>query len=101
LDEAGMRLSRAPDPGNLLDRLAEAERRIGKPSREPAAGEELSQRELDVLRLLATPMTQREIGGELYVSVNTVKTHTRSIFRKLDAANRSEAVARARELGIL
>ena len=101
LDEAGMRLSRAPDPGNLLDRLAEAERRIGKPSREPAAGEELSQRELDVLRLLATPMTQREIGRELYVSLNTVKTHTRSIFRKLDAANRSEAVARARELGIL
>ena len=52
-------------------------------------------------RLLATPMTQRKIGGELYVSLNTVKTHTRSIFRKLDAANRSEAVARARDLGIL
>ena len=50
-------------------------------------------------RLLATPMTQRKIGGELYVSLNTVKTHTRSIFRKLAA--RSEAIARARDLGIL
>jgi len=46
-------------------------------------------------------MTRPEIGGELYVSLNTVKSHTRSIFRKLDAANRSEAVARAREQGIL
>jgi LuxR family maltose regulon positive regulatory protein len=46
-------------------------------------------------------MTQREIGGELYVSLNTVKSHTKNIFRKLSASNRSEAVARARELGIL
>ena len=40
----------------------------------------------------------REIGGELYVSVNTAKTHTKSVFRKL---SRAEAVARARELGLL
>jgi LuxR family maltose regulon positive regulatory protein len=46
-------------------------------------------------------MTQREIGDELYVSLNTVKTHAKNIFRKLDAANRAEAVARAQELGLI
>jgi ATP/maltotriose-dependent transcriptional regulator MalT len=54
-----------------------------------------------VLRLLPTPMSQREIGSTLYVSLNTVKSHTRRIFAKLGAANREEAVARARERGLL
>jgi LuxR family maltose regulon positive regulatory protein len=62
---------------------------------------ELSERELAVLRLLASKLSQREIAGELYVSFNTVKTHTRAIFRKLGAASRAEAVARARELGLI
>ena len=62
---------------------------------------ELSERELAVLRLLASKLSQREIAGELYVSFNTVKTHTRAIFRKLGAASRAEAVERARELGLL
>src|ERR671930_1021951 len=57
-----------------------------------------ARRELAVLRLLASKLSQREIAGELYVSFNTVKTHTRAIFRKLGAASRAEAVARAREL---
>jgi LuxR family transcriptional regulator, maltose regulon positive regulatory protein len=103
LEEAERRVSEAPDAGPLLPRrLADARRKL-TPSVSPraAAGEELSDRELDVLRLLATSMTQREIGNELYVSLNTVKTHTKNIFRKLDAANREQAVARARELGLL
>ena len=50
--------------------------------------------------LLASQLSQREIGSELYVSFNTVKAHTRSIFRKLGASNRAEAVARGRELGL-
>jgi LuxR family maltose regulon positive regulatory protein len=54
-----------------------------------------------VLRLLPTRLTQREIGRELYVSFNTVKTHTRSLYRKLDAAGRREAVVRARERRLL
>jgi LuxR family transcriptional regulator, maltose regulon positive regulatory protein len=62
---------------------------------------ELSERELAVLRLLESKLSQREIAGELYVSFNTVKTHARAIFRKLGAASRAEAVARARELGLL
>jgi LuxR family maltose regulon positive regulatory protein len=53
------------------------------------------------VRLLATSMTQREIGDTLYVSLNTVKTHTRNVFRKLDVASREEAVGRARELGLI
>ncbi|HEY3019187.1 MAG TPA: LuxR C-terminal-related transcriptional regulator, partial [Solirubrobacteraceae bacterium] len=58
-------------------------------------------RELAVLRLLPGPLSQREIGQELYVSLNTVKTHTRNIYAKLRAANRDEAVDRARELGLI
>ena len=57
--------------------------------------------ELGVLRLLATDLTQREIGTQLYLSVNTVKTHTRSLYRKLGASSREEAVTRASALGLL
>ena len=56
---------------------------------------------LDSLRLLASDLSQREIGSELYLSFNTVKAHTRSIFRKLGVSSRAEAVARGRELGLL
>jgi LuxR family maltose regulon positive regulatory protein len=101
LDEAAACLARAPDPGNLPERLDEARRRRSAPARRLVPGEELSGRELDVLRLLATPRTQREIGDELYVSLNTVKTHAKNIFRKLDAPNREQAVARARERGLI
>jgi LuxR family maltose regulon positive regulatory protein len=54
-----------------------------------------------VLRLLATNLTQREIGRELFLSLNTVKSHTRSIFRKLGASSREQAVGRARELELI
>jgi ATP/maltotriose-dependent transcriptional regulator MalT len=54
-----------------------------------------------VLRLLASRLSQREIAGELYVSFNTVKSHTRSIFRKLGVDSRPDAVERAREHGLL
>ena len=63
--------------------------------------EELSDRELAVLRLLRTDLSQREIGEALFVSFNTVKTHVKSIYRKLDVATRTDAVARARELDLL
>jgi LuxR family maltose regulon positive regulatory protein len=62
---------------------------------------ELSERELTVLKLLASELSQREIGSELYISLNTVKGHARSIFRKLGVATRADAVARARELGLI
>jgi LuxR family maltose regulon positive regulatory protein len=63
--------------------------------------EELTAKEREVLRLLATRLSRREIGQRLYVSVNTVKTHQRAVYRKLGVENRAEAVARARELGLL
>jgi LuxR family maltose regulon positive regulatory protein len=69
--------------------------------RDVSSGEELSERELDVLRFLATNLSLREVAGELYVSLNTIKTHTRAIYRKLDATSRRHAVERAIQLGLL
>jgi LuxR family maltose regulon positive regulatory protein len=63
--------------------------------------EPLSPRELEVLQLIALGRTNLEIARQLIVSPGTVKAHTASIYRKLDVANRTEAVARARQLGIL
>ena len=87
----------------LHNERADKTLRLRAARREAAAAPywELSQRELEVLRLLPSGLSQREIAAELYVSFNTVKTHTRAIFRKLGAASRAEAVARARELGLL
>jgi LuxR family maltose regulon positive regulatory protein len=66
---------------------------------EPSEG--LSEKELAVLRFLPTSLTNREIAGELVVSVNTVKTHLKHIYRKLGAHGRRDAVRRARELGLI
>jgi LuxR family transcriptional regulator, maltose regulon positive regulatory protein len=98
--EARRELDGCPDPGRLADRLAELERRVQiRPA--PAARAELSDSELAVLRLLPSELSNREIGERLYVSVNTVKTHVRSIYAKLMAQSRDQAVGRARELGLL
>ena len=63
--------------------------------------EELSARELAVLRYLPTMLTSQEIAGELFVSLNTVKSHLKNIYRKLDADGRRDAVRRARDLGLV
>jgi LuxR family maltose regulon positive regulatory protein len=63
--------------------------------------EELTPKELEVLALLATRLSRREIGQRLYVSLNTVKTHQRALYRKLAVENRAAAVTRARQLGLL
>jgi LuxR family maltose regulon positive regulatory protein len=67
----------------------------------PADHKELSDRELQVLRLLATALTGPQIARELYISLNTMRTHTKNIFEKLEATSRTEAVRRASELGLL
>jgi LuxR family transcriptional regulator, maltose regulon positive regulatory protein len=61
----------------------------------------VSERELEVLRLLATELTGPEIARRLFVSVNTLRTHTKHIFTKLDVTTRQAAVRRATELGLL
>jgi LuxR family maltose regulon positive regulatory protein len=63
--------------------------------------EELTAREEAVLYLLPGGLSAREIGSELGVTRNTIKTHTKSLYRKLGAAGRREAVARGRQLGLL
>jgi LuxR family maltose regulon positive regulatory protein len=63
--------------------------------------EPLTDREGSVLRLLAGTLTNREIAGELYMSLNTLKTHLKSVYRKLGVGSRHDAVATARRLGVL
>jgi LuxR family maltose regulon positive regulatory protein len=63
--------------------------------------EPLSERELEVLRLVAQGLSNREISERLFLAVNTVKGHNQKIFDKLQVQSRTEAVARARELGLL
>ena len=63
--------------------------------------EPLSERELEVLHLIARGLTNHEVGASLFLSLNTVKVHTRNIYSKLDVNNRTQAVARARDLGLL
>jgi LuxR family transcriptional regulator, maltose regulon positive regulatory protein len=104
--EARKAVARCEDPGILNERLVRAERGVKfsprpRVSRTSAGGEALSESELSVLRLLRSELSQREIAGELHLSFNTIKTHTRNIYRKLDVAERAEAVARARELSLI
>jgi LuxR family transcriptional regulator, maltose regulon positive regulatory protein len=79
----------------------------GRTPAAPAAGspehlpEPLSQEEARVLRLLQTSLSAPEIARELYVSVNTIRTHMRHLYDKLGAHRRPEAVNRARALGLL
>ena len=92
----------------LHDVRAQAEHLLAAVQRSPApiaAGrtseDELSEREREVLRLLATELSGPEIAGHLFVSVNTLRTHTKHIFSKLDVNTRRAAVRRAGELGLL
>ncbi|NGM15508.1 helix-turn-helix transcriptional regulator, partial [Verrucosispora sioxanthis] len=63
--------------------------------------EPLTERELTILRYLQSILSNVEIAAELSVSVNTVKTHVRNIYRKLDATRRRDAVRRARQLHLI
>ncbi len=63
--------------------------------------EPLTEREREVLRQASAMLTTAEIASELYISINTVKTHFKSIYRKLATSQRGEAVRRARHLALL
>ncbi len=93
-------------PGDYLGQLVqtfEQSNAAAEPGRASVPGlvTQLSERELEVLRLLSVGNSNREIAAELFVSVYTVKKHVTHIFDKLGTANRTEATTRARELGLL
>ncbi len=100
LEEARSVLDRCSDPGIAGRHLARAESRhsITTARPEPVAGmvEQLTDRELAVLRFLPSGLSQRDIARELFVSINTVRTHCRAIYRKLGVGDRHAAVQAAR-----
>jgi LuxR family maltose regulon positive regulatory protein len=93
--------------GKLLATFEAEEQKSEDKSHLPSAAsaqsltEPLSQRELEVLRLIAQGLSNREIGERLFLALDTVKGHNRRIYGKLEVRKRTEAVARARELGLL
>lgn len=99
LEQARLELSRCAGAELLEQLAAESESELGP--RDDVARGELSPAEQRVLQLLMTKLTQREIANELYVSLNTVKTHARVIYRKLGVGSRTAAVAAARELNLV
>jgi LuxR family transcriptional regulator, maltose regulon positive regulatory protein len=102
LGEARQLLDSRPDGAEAqLARLERLERRLAATPQSTASGEQLTGREQDVLRMLQSALSLRDIGRELYLSLNTIKTHTRALYRKLDVSGRQEAVTRGRELGLI
>lgn len=106
LDDARRVVRECPDPGWLPERLAGLRRSLRAAAPRPGTGtgdgaSALSEREAALLPLLAGTLSLREIGAVLHVSVNTVKTHSRLLYRKLEVTSRDDAVRRARQLGLL
>jgi LuxR family maltose regulon positive regulatory protein len=99
-------LARCPDPGTLAPRLVEQAEGalrlvVDLSGALPVVIDELTAREQAVLGLLPTGLSAREIGDELGISRDTVKTHTKRIYQKLGVSSRRSAVARGRDLGLL
>jgi LuxR family maltose regulon positive regulatory protein len=95
-------LSRRPGLGTLVDEAKALRDQLSKRRGHIVPGaSSLTAAELRVLPLLATHLQHSEIAAELFLSPLTVKTHNKSIYRKLGASSRGQAVARARELGLL
>ena len=89
-------------PASYASRLLGAfDDRPALPARRQPLVEPLSERELEVLRLLASDLDGPEIAAELFISLNTLRTHTRNIYAKLGVSSRRAAVTRAAELGLL
>ena len=105
LIEARDRIDRCVDPGIAGRYLARSESRHHVQTRSAKSraspANQLTERELAVLRFLPTKLSQRDISTELYVSLNTVKTHCTAIFRKLEVSDRKSAVQAARDRHLL
>jgi LuxR family transcriptional regulator, maltose regulon positive regulatory protein len=102
VDQARELVEQSADPGMLPALLEQTETALGaRPRRRVQVDAPLTDRELAVLRLLPTRLSNQEIGRELYVSPNTVRSHVQAIYRKLEVSSRAEAVTQARQLGLL
>lgn len=105
LAEARSIFARCPDPGVAGRYLTRTESRHGLAEagsgRVAVLVEQLTEREMAVLRYLPAKMSQRDIASELYVTLNTVKTHCRAIYRKLGVGDRKAAIQAAREANLL
>jgi len=94
----------ASRPDGAKPQLIRAEQlalRLASRKRPQPLAEPLTEREEEVLRLLRGTLSLREIGQELFLSANTIKTHARAIYRKLGVSTRQEAVERGHQMGIL
>jgi LuxR family maltose regulon positive regulatory protein len=102
LQRAHELIEQLADPGVLPSLVQQSRRMLGSASRRQARmTAPLTERELAVLGLLPTPLSTREIGRQLHVSVNTVRSQVQAVYRKLQATSRAEAVTEARQLGLL
>jgi LuxR family maltose regulon positive regulatory protein len=99
LQEAALRGITPDYVGEILAAIGEKPRTI-TPDLAPLV-EPLSEREIEVLRLVVAGLSNREIAGKLILSLGTVKTHIHNIYGKLDARNRAQVIARARELNLI
>ncbi len=93
-------LQQRPDLGSLSRQAAQLRAEPGRNGAPDVGASSLTAAELRLLPLLSTHLSYQEIGERLYVSKNTVKSQAYSVFRKLGASSRSEAVSRARDLGL-
>ena len=97
-----MLLKRRPDLGTLVGEAESLRARLAQERGASVPGASaLTAAELRLLPLLSTHLSFPEIGRELFLSPHTIKSHSKSIYRKLDASTRDQAVTRARELGLL
>jgi DNA-binding CsgD family transcriptional regulator len=104
LQQAREELAELPDGGRIPALAERVERKLDAARARAGNGELLeppSEAELAVLRLLVTDLSAREIAQRLYLSPNTVRSHSRAIYRKLRVNSRGDAVARAEALGLL
>ncbi|HKE98371.1 MAG TPA: AAA family ATPase [Actinomycetes bacterium] len=101
LREADELLQRRPDLGTLRREAVELHRQLDAIRMDAIGASTLTAAELRLLRLLGTHHSFRGMGEQLHLSRHTVKSHAMSIYRKLDASSRSEAIQRARDLGLL
>jgi LuxR family maltose regulon positive regulatory protein len=87
-------------PDKFINNVKSALERRNKPKK-AGIGIDLSTREMDILRLIPEDLSNQEIADKLFISLNTVKTHLKNIYLKLETDSRTKTIAKAKELGIM